>query len=104
MCMAVSWMQAKPSIELTMLFSLRTSSAKLSTSCHQISSLLVYLSTVKSIRWSNKFSEPFNTSNEVCQGGVLSPILFKICIDNLLSALECNGVGCFWKHHFVGAV
>ena len=27
-----------------------------------------------------------------------------IYIDDLLSALECNGVGCFWKHHFVGAV
>ena len=57
-----------------------------------------------SVRWSNNFSEPFNTSNGVHQGGVLSPILFTIYIDDLLSALECNGVGCFWKHHFVGAV
>ena len=36
-------------------------------------------------------------------GGVdLSPILFYI--DDLLNALDDNGVGCYWKHHFVGAV
>ena len=37
------------------------------------------------------------------QGGVLSPILFTIYIDDLLNALDDNGVGCYWKHHFVGA-
>ena len=63
-----------------------------------------YISQQLKVRWFNNFSEPFNTSNGVRQGGVLSPILFTIYIDDLLSALECNGVGCFWKHHFVGAV
>ena len=28
------------------------------------------------VRWSSSFSMPFNISNEVRQGGVLSPILF----------------------------
>ena len=36
--------------------------------------------------------------------GFLSPILFTIYIDDLLTELEKNGVGCFWNHHFVGAV
>ena len=49
-------------------------------------------------------SDPFSTSNGVRQGGVLSPILFTIYIDDLLTTLENNGVGCFWKHHYVGAV
>ena len=35
---------------------------------------------------------------------MLLSILFTIYIDDLLTALECNGIGCFWKHHFVGAV
>ena len=38
------------------------------------------------------------------QGGVLSPILFTVYIDDLLLELEKQGVGCFWKHHFAGAV
>ena len=99
MCMAVSWMQAKPSI---MLFSLRNF---FSETFHQVSPDFFswYISQQLKVRWSNNFSEPFNTSNGVCQGGVLSPILFTIYID-LLSALECNGVVCFWNHHFVSAV
>ena len=36
-------------------------------------------------------------------GGGYYLILFTIYID-LLTALENNGVGCFVKHHFVGAV
>ena len=31
-------------------------------------------------------------------------ILFTIYIGDLLTALEKNGVGCFWNHHYVGAV
>ena len=46
----------------------------------------------------------FHTTNGVRQGGVLSPILFTVYIDDLLIALEDCGIGCFWKHHFVGAV
>ena len=36
--------------------------------------------------------------------GVLSPILFTVYIDELLLELEKAGVGCYWRHHFVGAV
>ena len=43
MCMAVSWIQAKASIELTMLFYLRNF---FNETFHQ-TSLLIYLSTVK---------------------------------------------------------
>ena len=40
------------------------------------------------------------------QGGVLSPILFtiKFYLDDPLLELERAGVGCYWRHHFVGAV
>ena len=38
------------------------------------------------------------------QGGVLSPILFTVYIDELLILLKQLGIGFHWKHHFVGAV
>ena len=63
-----------------------------------------YSSQQLKVRWANSFSNCFHTTNCVRQGGVLSPILFTIYIDDLLIALEDCGVGCFWKHHFVGAV
>ena len=36
------------------------------------------------------------------QGGVLSPILFCIYIDNLLMSLRKNDIGCHVGSHFVG--
>ena len=38
------------------------------------------------------------------QGGVLSPILFTVYIDDLLIELEKKGVGCHWNNLFVGAL
>ena len=54
--------------------------------------------------WNQKHSTEFSVSNCVRQGGVLSPILFTIYIDDLLAELEELGVGCYWNNHFLGAV
>ncbi len=56
------------------------------------------------VRWNNSLSQTFPVSNGVRQGGVLSPILFTIYVDDLLCGLERLGVGCHWKSAFVGAV
>jgi len=40
-------------------------------------------------------SEYFNALNGVKQGGVISPILFCIYIDDLLASLSQLGVGCY---------
>ena len=56
------------------------------------------------VSWNSKKSNEFPVSNGVCQGGVLSPILFTVYIDDLLLELERQGIGCYWNKHFIGAI
>ena len=55
------------------------------------------------VRWNNEYSDSFGVSNGVKQGGVLSPILFCIYIDNLLMSLKKNDIGCHVGSHFCAA-
>ena len=48
-------------------------------------------------------SDPFGVSNGVRQGGVLSPILFTVYLDELLQRLTALGIGCHVGHHYVGS-
>jgi hypothetical protein len=54
--------------------------------------------------WQKQFSDSFNTTNGIRQGGVISPVLYCVYVDILLNALEADGVGCRIGHHFFGAV
>ena len=56
------------------------------------------------VRWEKSVSDGFYVSNGVRQGGVLSPILFTIYMDDLLDQLSQLGVGCFWESHYAGAL
>lgn len=47
-------------------------------------------------------SDTFIVRNGVKQGGVSSPILFCIYIDNLLIELSSSGVGCYMGSIFIG--
>ena len=46
------------------------------------------------VRWSGCFSSPFNVCAGVRQGGVLSPVLFNLYVDELVDTLESCGLGC----------
>jgi len=46
----------------------------------------------------------FVAINGIKQGGVLSPVLFCIYLDNLLVRLSRSGVGCFIGETVVGAL
>ena len=63
-----------------------------------------YIGHLISVSWCNSVSNSFVALNGVKQGGVLSPILFCIYIDNLLIRLSSLGVGCFIGFNFVGAL
>ena len=53
------------------------------------------------VRWGSFVSESFCVSNGVQQGSVLSPFLFAVYLDGLLSELSDSGVGCYWGNLFV---
>ena len=53
-----------------------------------------YTSQKIMIRWGNSLSDPFTVSNGIKQGGLLSPYLFNLYMDNLSYKLNDCGVGC----------
>ena len=56
------------------------------------------------VTWAGTLSDYFVTLNGVQQGGVSSPIMFCIYIDDLLLKLSQSGVGCYIGLDFVGAL
>ena len=53
-----------------------------------------YTSQTMYVRWNNVISSGFGVSNGVCQGGILSPYLFCVYIDDLSIKLNDIKVGC----------
>ena len=47
------------------------------------------------VRWNNYFSDSFLVSNGVRQGGILSPYLFSLYIDDMTSNLNTIKSGCY---------
>lgn len=62
-----------------------------------------YSAAMSSVRINSTLSNPFPISRGVKQGSVLSPILFLIAIDSLLSDLKTKDVGLSIYGTFVGA-
>ena len=54
----------------------------------------MYISQKMQVRFNNSWSNQFTVGNGVKQGGVLSPILFTVYIDNLIKILKQRNVGC----------
>ena len=54
------------------------------------------------IRWNTTVTDYFTISNGVKQGGVLSPILFSLYLDQLISRLRHSGMGFHMNGLFTG--
>ena len=54
------------------------------------------------VRFSNSLSNQFTVGNRVKQGGVISPILFTVYIDNLIKILKQRNVGCTIGNKLLG--
>jgi hypothetical protein len=56
------------------------------------------------VRWNNTFSDKYKVTCGVRQGGVLSPILFNIYVDDLIGLLSTSGYGCHVGRAFYGCI
>ena len=64
----------------------------------------MYTNQNNRVRYNQSHSDTFSITNGVKQGGVLSPTLFCIYIDNLLKNLKDSGFGCRIGNAYVGCV
>ena len=46
------------------------------------------------VKWQNKFSEEIHVNNGVRQGGIISPLVFNVYMDNLSCKLNSLNIGC----------
>ena len=65
--------------------------------------LNMHLNQKLRVRWETIHSEQFSVTNGVKQGGVISPILCCIYMDNLLHELAASGIGCYMVNVYAGA-
>ena len=49
-------------------------------------------------------SRRFTTRSGVNQGGIISPVLFCIYMDNLLMELQKQGIGCYIGCNYLGVL
>ena len=64
--------------------------------------LNMYVNQSITVRWNGSYSEPFNVSNRVRKGGVVSPVLFTVYMDELIEKLKKEGIGCHMGRHYCG--
>ena len=62
----------------------------------------MYVNQCIQIKWNSMISEKYGIANGVKQGGVLSPILFSIYMDNLIKRLKDSNIGCKIGNNYVG--
>jgi hypothetical protein len=74
--------------------------------CPMYCRILAFMYTHQTLRvkWNGFFLDTFGVLNGVKQGGVLSPILFYLYIDELFVCLKNSQIDCYIDDMYVGAV
>jgi len=57
-----------------------------------------------SVRWNGVLSSSFRVLCGVCQGGILSPLLFNVYVDELIESLSASGCRCHIGRMFYGCI
>ena len=63
-----------------------------------------YAKQTMRVRWGNVLSAEFNVTNGVRQGGILSPYLFNVYVDDLSQALNSHKIGCYINNKLVNHI
>ena len=69
-----------------------------------LSSVYLYQSNYLCYKWVDFIGNSFSITNGARQGGVTSPLLFTVYIDELLTRLSCSHAGCYIRDTFHGAI
>ncbi len=56
------------------------------------------------VTWNGTYGDYSKFSNGVRQGGVASPVLFTIYMDEFTTTLEKSGTGCLKGHQYYGCI
>ena len=63
-----------------------------------------YINCTAVVKWDNFISQSFHIQAGVRQGGVLSPCLFAIYINDIVVRLRDSRLGCFIADCFIGCI
>ena len=63
-----------------------------------------YSNLESAVKWNGIYSRYFRVTSGVRQGGILSPRIFVLYVDDLLGKLRSSGAGCHVMDIFVGAI
>ena len=64
--------------------------------------IAMYISQMMQVRWGEILSKQFPVRNGVKQGGVSSPVLFTVYLDNLLKTLKQRNIECKIGDSYLG--